>query len=137
MGTVRYIGSKARVVGEILDLIGAQEDGDGFFVDAFCGTGAVGAEAANRGWSVRFNDSLRSAVAVSTARLVAAEDASFSEFGGYSEAIARLNALAPLEGFFWREYSLAGPAQRMYFGEANAAHIDAIRRELKHWSEAG
>ncbi len=137
MGTVRYIGSKARIVAEILDLIGPPEEEDGFFVDAFCGTGAVGAEAADRGWSVRYNDSLRSAVAVSTARLVAADDVPFAEFGGYKNAIAKLNVARAVEGFFWKEYSPAGPAGRMYFTEENAARIDAARDALERWSAAG
>src|SRR2546423_870971 len=77
LGKARYIGSKARVVDEIIDLIGPPSPEDGFFVDAFCGTGVVGARAADLGWPIRFNDNLRSAVAVSTARLVSARDVPF------------------------------------------------------------
>jgi adenine-specific DNA-methyltransferase len=135
MGRVRYIGSKARVVDEILDLVGPPGEDDGVFVDAFCGTGVVGAAAAQRGWAVRFNDSLRSAVAVATARLVSPDDAPFESFGGYEAVVTELNALRPVQGFFHREYSPAGAAGRMYFSEANAAHIDAVRAQLKTWGE--
>jgi adenine-specific DNA-methyltransferase len=132
-GRVRYIGSKARVVDEILDIVGPPGEGDGFFVDAFCGTGVVGAGAADLGWSVRFNDSLRSAVAVSTARLVSAEDVPFAGFGGYEGALRELNSAAPIHDFFSREYSPAGPAGRKYFTQENAARIDAVRSLLKRW----
>ena len=133
IGRVRYIGSKARVVEEILDIVGPPGAEDGFFVDAFCGTGVVGARAADLGWSVRVNDSLRHAVAVSTARLISVEDVPFSSFGGYAAVLAELNAAVPAQGFFWREYSPAGPARRMYFTERNAARIDAVRRLLTQW----
>lgn len=136
MGRVRYIGSKARVVDEILQLVGPPTEEDGVFVDAFCGTGVVGARAAQMGWAVRFNDSLRSAVAVATARLVSRADVPFAEFGGYEAVIERLNALEPVNGFFLREYSPAGPSGRMYFTEDNAARIDAVRAQIKEWGQA-
>jgi adenine-specific DNA-methyltransferase len=133
LGAVRYIGSKARIVDEILDIVGAPEGDGGCFVDAFCGTGVVGARAADRGWAVRVNDSLRGAVAVSTARLLSARDVPFARFDGYEGAIAELNAAAPLRGFFWREYSPAGAAARMYFTPENAARIDAVRDRVRRW----
>lgn len=137
MGRVRYIGSKARVVDEILDLIGSPGPEDGFFVDAFCGTGVVGAKAADFGWQVRFNDSLRSAVAISTARLVSARDVPFSRFGGYEATIRLLNDAKPVEGFFVREYSPAGPMNRRYFTEENGGRIDAARVLVREWRETG
>jgi adenine-specific DNA-methyltransferase len=137
MGKVRYIGSKVRVVDEILEVVGPPGPDDGAFVDAFCGTGVVGARAADLGWPVRFNDSLRSAVAVSVARLVSAADVPFANLDGYAGAIDRLNRAAPVEGFFWREYSPAGPTSRRYFTVENAARIDAVRTLLKGWRSTG
>ena len=133
MSRVRYIGSKARVVDDILALIGPPGDENGVFVDAFCGTGIVGARASERGWSVRINDSLRSAVAMATAQLVSSADAPFAVLDGYQAALARLNEAPSENGFFRREYSPAGPMGRRYFTEENAARIDAARTLLLSW----
>jgi adenine-specific DNA-methyltransferase len=133
---MRYIGSKARVVDDLMELIGSPVEEDGVFVDGFCGTGVVAAKAADRGWSVRLNDNLLSAVVVATARLLSSEQVPFEELGGYEGAIEKLNAAEPVEGFIWREYSSAGPAGRRYFTAANAARIDAARQQLRSWEAA-
>jgi len=137
MATVRYLGSKARVVGQILDLVGPPSEQDGFFVDAFCGTGVVAARAADLGWPVRINDHLRSATIMARAQLVSSSDAPFAELGGYEAALARLNALPGRDGFFWREYSPASETGRMYFTEENARRIDAIRDQINRWEASG
>ena len=43
----RYIGSKARIAKEILDYLGHPEIEDGYFIDAFSGTGIVASTAAD------------------------------------------------------------------------------------------
>lgn len=138
--TFRYIGSKARLV-EVLGAHIGRPCGSGWFVDPFCGTGAVTEIAARLGWSVRLNDHLLSSVTIAAARLVGAEDVPFRKFGGYAGAIERLNALTPVEGFIWREYSPASTAvvgfERRYFTEANAGRIDAMRARIRAWREAG
>jgi adenine-specific DNA-methyltransferase len=135
LATVRYIGSKARVVDAIMEILGHRQEGDGMFVDAFCGTGVVGASAADLGWAVRLNDQMSSAVAVATARLLSLEDAPFDALGGYEAAIAALNAAPPVTGFFWREYSPASVGGRMYFTEENAQQIDAARALINRWQD--
>ena len=143
MGRVRYIGSKARVVDDIMAIVGPPSPSDGYFVDAFCGTGIVGATAADLGWSVSFNDNLESAVITSAARLYGADTIAFEELDGYSKTLDRLNALKPEPGFIWREYSPASETQsavkvkRLYFTEANAGRIDAIRRQIEVWRSDG
>ncbi len=82
---VRYIGSKARVADEILDL--ADPHRGGRFVDAFCGTGSVAAAAASRGWPVVLNDSLPSAVAMSIGATVGVGNVPFTALDGYVAAI--------------------------------------------------
>jgi adenine-specific DNA-methyltransferase len=112
-----------------------------FFVDAFCGTGAVAEAAAARGWNVRINDNLHSAVISAGARLVSHEQATFKKLGGYSKAVAKLNAAKPVQGFIWREYSPAAldfcGIERRYFTQENAARIDTMRALISEWSEAG
>lgn len=138
--TFRYIGSKSRLVSQITAYMGSPKQG-AFFVDAFCGTGAVAEAAANLGWNVRINDSLHSAVISAGARLISHDQAIFRKLGGYAKAIATLNAVKPKYGFMWREYSPASVdtcgLERRYFTQENAARIDAMRALIADWVESG
>src|SRR6185437_7187981 len=104
--TFRYIGSKSRLVNQICNYIEPPKR-QAFFVDAFCGTGAVAEAAANLGWNIRINDNLHSAVISAGARLISVEQAAFKKLGGYAKAVAKLNAAEPKCGYMWREYSPA------------------------------
>lgn len=136
---VRYIGSKTRVAGTIVDLAGRPQGGR--FVDAFSGTGAVASSAADRGWAVTLNDSLPSAVAMSIGATVGRGNVPFEGLGGYGRAIASLNTAIGQPGFLHSEYSpasaLTGPVERRYFTESNAARLDAMRAQIGTWSQAG
>lgn len=136
---VRYIGSKARVADDILSLAGVPARGR--FVDAFSGTGSVAAAAAQRGWAVAVNDSLASAVSMSVGAVVGEGNVSFTPLSGYSGAIDQLNGVEPTPGFLHREYSPASAQhtgiERRYFTEKNAAKLDAMRRLVSEWVEAG
>lgn len=138
--SVRYIGSKARVIDAIAPLLGAPGRSRGVFVDAFCGTGVVAETAARLGWPVRLNDHLASAVAMSHARLVDADTARFKVLGGYRAVVEELNSVRPVRGFIWKHYTPAskryGPVARMYFTERNAARIDAMRAQIRRWRDA-
>lgn len=140
--SVRYIGSKSRLVDALAPFVGPPPGPDAAFVDAFCGTGAVAELAADLGWTrVRLNDHLACAVTMAHARLASREDARFEAFGGYPAALAALAALPGRPGFVWREYSPASArlvgSERQYFTEANAQRIDAIRAEIGRWSREG
>jgi adenine-specific DNA-methyltransferase len=137
VGRVRYIGSKARVVDEISEILGHPNEGDGFFVDAFCGTGVVAGAAADLGWSVRINDHLLSSASLAVAQLLAHSDVPFKDLGGYDRVIKTLNGVEPVDGFFWREYSPASELGRMYFSEQNARYIDSARTLLNQWRADG
>lgn len=136
----RYIGSKARLIDQIALHMG-QPTEDSFFVDAFCGTGVVAEAAAERGWNVRINDHLHSAVISAGARLISSEQAAFKKLGGYAKAIKTLNSCKPIEGFIWGAYSPASfdscGLERRYFTELNAAHIDGMRAQISEWTQAG
>lgn len=138
--TFRYIGSKTRLVAQIAAHIPLPSK-EAFFVDAFCGTGAVAELAASLGWNVRINDNLSSAVISAAARLISQDQAPFKKLGGYSKAISKLNSVQPLHGFMWRTYSPASfescGVERRYFTEENAARIDAIRLTIAEWRHAG
>lgn len=134
---VRYIGSKARVADTIVELAGAS--GSGRFIDAFSGTGSVAAAAAAKGWNVTINDSLPSAVAMSVGAVVGASDVPFMSVGGYKNAVTLLNDLPGQPGFIHAQYSPAsastGAVERRYFTEANAARLDAMRAQIRAWSD--
>lgn len=136
---VRYIGSKARMADQIVDLAGIVSGGR--FVDAFSGTGAVAGAAAARGWAVTVNDSLPSAVAMSVSNVVGQDNVPFHALGGYPNAIRELNDQPGVPGFIHSEYSPAsashGHVERRYFTEANAARIDAMRLMITRWKESG
>jgi len=138
MGTLRYIGSKSRIVAAILDIVGSPNPQQhGVFGDLFAGTGVVSREAAIRGWRVRANDHLFSCTAITTAQLVTASDVPFLSLGGYLAAIEKLNAVPGRNGFIYREYSPSGRSrsghERSYFTTANAVRIDAVRSRIKQW----
>ncbi|MFD3443111.1 DNA adenine methylase [Microbacteriaceae bacterium 4G12] len=142
---MRYIGSKARVANEIMELVGPPTDEEHRFVDAFCGTGAVAQAAAALGWDVHLNDALLSSVVVASARLVGVEQVPFTELGGYARAVEELQAAAPVLGFIAREYSplsareaaAAEGVERRYFTVDNAAKIDAVRGRVEEWRAKG
>lgn len=135
----RYIGSKARIVSAITEIIG-EPDG-GRFIDAFSGTGAVGEAASAAGWPVHVNDHLISASLMSFARVTAEKDVQFKGTGGYLVAIQELNEAEPIGGFIWKEYSPASAMEngvaRKYFTEENAKKIDAMRMKIREWYNEG
>lgn len=133
----RYIGSKARIVNEIIKYLGPPEDQNTYFIDAFCGTGVVAEKAAMAGWNVKLNDMMKYATVISNARLLAISDVSFDIFGGYGATLDYLNNIRPIKGFFWREYTPASKKivgiERKYFTEENGSKIDAICQKIHHW----
>lgn len=139
--TFRYIGSKARIVAEIVEQLGPPKSANDRFVDMFCGTGAVTLAAAKAGWTVHLNDHLHCAVVMARARLLGTDDVSFAATGGYLATIEQLNGLAGEPGFLFRAYSPASIMEigfeRRYFTRENAGRIDAMRRQIGAWSAAG
>ena len=138
---VRYLGSKMRVLEGLAALIGNPTGGSRRFVDGFSGTGVVAAMAADLGWPVHVNDHLRCARLLSTCRLLSVGDVSYTSLGGYAGAVATLNAVPPVAGFLWREYSPASavrsPRPRKYFTEENAARLDGMRGWIRTMAEDG
>lgn len=136
---MRYIGSKSRVAAAILDLVGSP-DPTSTFVDAFCGTGAVAAEAAERGWRVRLNDHLVAATCLAEAQAAPPTPSDFVGLGGYRDAIAHLESLPPTRGFIRAHYSPDSRErlghERRYLTPDNAGRIDGIRGEIRTWREA-
>lgn len=139
----RYIGSKARLTQPLSTAIRPFLGDGGRFVDAFAGTGAVAAAAADEGWPVWVNDALVSATIMSQARLLAAVEAEFASLGGYDAAVQSLNGVAPTSGYFHATYSPESGRNdpngivRMYLSESNACKLDAIRARISEWRVSG
>jgi adenine-specific DNA-methyltransferase len=135
----RYLGSKARIATEILEIIGVPQDGA--FVDVFSGTGIVSRQAALRGWKIIANDHLLSSSITTTAHLLAKEDVPFHYFGGYCAALDNLLQAKPEAGFIFHEYTPGGKnnaeQERMYFTSENGQKIDGVRKCIEEWHIAG
>ena len=133
----RYLGSKARVVDEIMHIIGKPKDCCFRFIDSFCGTGVVASAAADYGWQILINDFMLNAALMSESRLLSYSDVPFNEFGGYDEAISVLNNLNGIEGFITKEYSPRSldevGIERRYFTVRNAEKIDAATETVHQW----
>lgn len=136
----RYIGSKARIAGEIIKYLGMPVSPDSRFIDAFSGTGIVASRAADCGWKIKINDMMQNAAIVSEARLLSAADVPFAEWGGYAPAVEALRQ-SKRRGFIWREYSPASAKQagieRKYFSEENAQRIDGALFHIHDWRRSG
>lgn len=137
MSSIRYIGSKLRLVKRIIDSVGAPKKGAGSFVDVFSGTGIVSREAAIRGWKVNANDYLRSASTLTRAQLLSRSDVPFEDFGGYEYAVEKLSRATPIPGFIYREYTPSGKSstghKRLYFSCENGERIDGMRKTIGNW----
>ena len=66
----RYIGSKARIANDIIQYLGVPQTEDGYFIDAFSGTGIVASKAADAGWKIKINDMMHNAAVISEARFL-------------------------------------------------------------------
>lgn len=133
----RYIGSKARIANAILDCIGNPSSGHTTFVDVFSGTGVVASSAAEKGWRIKLNDTLRCATTISSARLLAAADVPFQAIGGYQNACRMLNE-CNADGSIWKLYSPASVdfcgIERRYYSVENARRIDGARKAISDWA---
>lgn len=140
MGRLRYIGSKARIAHQILDIAGPPIP-NGRFLDIFSGTGVVSQGAVAREWTVITNDHLVSSSTLTTARLLSVKDVSFSSLGGYEKAIDLLNNAPSIAGFIYREYTPSGKSmsgnERRYFIEDNGKRIDGMRHQIETWVKQG
>ncbi len=134
----RYIGSKVRIAQDIINYLGKPSPKDGYFIDAFSGTGVVASAAADNGWNVVINDMMNNAITMSEAQLLSTHDVPFLHFDGYENAIHELNNAPLVQGFIWAEYSPASlqnkGIERKYFTEENAIKIDSIIALIKKWT---
>lgn len=146
----RYIGNKTKLLGEIT-FTAAQYLGEGGTVaDLMAGTGAVSSEFRRLGYRVIASDMMTYSKWHLEVQLLLNRAPSFArimeEVGGsgvhYKRVLNYLNGLAPVQGYFYREFSPEGkPANgcpsRKYFTSENAAKIDAMRLKINEWRDKG
>ena len=144
---IEFLGSKARSADLISAAVVSQLK-SGHIVDLFTGTASIAGPLRTAGFRVTACDKLRLCTTFAEAvllnsgfpafsGLVDAQEISVNGQGGYGAALDRLNGQAPLKGYVWQTYSpasrLRAPVERRYFTEANASHIDGMRRQISDW----
>lgn len=134
---MRYLGSKATITADILDVIG-DRPGE-HFCDPFAGIGTVASAAKRRGMSVTCGDLLTFPHYFQIARVCHARLPAFSRLraalgvASAAECIAHLNAPERRhEGWLYRNYAL----RRRFFTRANARQIDGAWEEIRSWNGA-
>ncbi len=145
-----YLGSKRFLLDFITRAV-VEESGKGprEIVDLFSGTGAVSAAFKALGYSVIANDHLATCFNLTSAVLLNHSEPAFEGISSIFDAKSRndstyqaiLDHLNNLEakpfGFVHRNFSPAsaagGEVERLYFTEANAKRIDAIRDTIVDW----
>ncbi len=148
----RYIGSKTRIVGEIITEIKKLIPNGGIVADIMCGSGAVALELRKNGYTVIATDVMSQAYHITRVKVLLQESPPFkgvkkyliptkgqallTEHLGYTAVIQTLNNLPLTKGYFWREFSPAGKPHndseaRKYFSAENAQKIDAARNFIK------
>jgi len=153
----RYIGSKTKILETIVGEIAQLAPKNGTVADLMCGTSTVSAALRMRGLAVIANDLLTFCYHHAVVSLCFTKEPLFkntkpfvnrlpvqthlSLFNEtpYENIISALNAVEPVKGYFWREFSLDGqPANgakpRNYFTPSNAKKIDGVRSVIQKMS---
>lgn len=138
----RYLGNKTKLADWIVSVISQQLPAGASVADPMCGTASVSLALAQAGFSVTAADALRFPVIHAQARLLAKEPPRFEALGGYESALAWMNQVDPVEGYFFKEFGEAGHpangrAARLYFSAENAARIDGIRFGVRALAQEG
>src|SRR5918912_4461772 len=158
---MRYIGNKTKLLPFILRTLRRLDIAPGVAHDAFAGTASVGRALKAHGWRVASSDLMTYSYVFQRAYVVAGRSPSFAALrdgdpdvrramrseafrarlaaceGGSLASVGEYltNWLEPERGFVSEHFAPAGG--RMYFTDANAQRIDAVRRALHEWRGAG
>lgn len=154
----RYIGSKEKLATTIIDYINDDCPHAHSVIDLMAGTGLMSLALRNRGYCVKASDVMTYSYHHLKVNLLLNMAPAFEGLNdlplinpiaaakypnsNYERALAYLNELHPLQGYFFNEFSPAGhptdaTKPRMYFSPKNAAKIDAIRYSIKQFHEDG
>lgn len=120
---VKYLGSKRRLLDQIVAACGSDAARPGTAVDLFSGTARVGLALKRAGWRVLSNDHTAFAHVLATAHVQADPERVGARA---SRLIEGLNALDPTPGYITRTYCEAS----RFFHPENGARIDAVRDRI-------
>lgn len=145
----RYIGSKNKILPQIMEKIGSIISPEMHVIDIMAGTGAVALELRKNGYKVTACDLMTFSYHHCIVALMFTEEPKFHKLkeltsknnqknstlfplSTYESIINFLNNLDPINGYFFNEFSSEGkPANgsppRNYFSPSNAKKIDSIR----------
>jgi adenine-specific DNA-methyltransferase len=126
--SIQYIGAKTKLLGYIEDQIESCVKGRARVVDLFSGSGVVTAALSAKWQTVSFDTEpyARVLARAFTTPYTAELGAHVSAMRDAASGDQKTGGL----GLIAREYSPAGPEQRMFWTEANAAAIDAARQYI-------
>ncbi len=131
---MNYIGSKNKLSSWIIDSVQKtipQSLENMVFCDLFAGTGIVGRKFKPFVKQVIAND-----VEYYSYILLQNYIGNNQNLGNSVKRIDFLNQLPPKKGFIAKEYGENGESNRMFFSQANAEKIDAIRLQIEAWKNA-
>ncbi len=152
---MRYLGNKDSLlsfIDEVLAMHGAAGTRERplCVCDPFTGTTSVARHLKRQEWRTVTGDLMTYSYALQHAYIGLNEAPSYARLieagvldGGINlpvplhRAIAHLNNMRGVEGFFYTAYSPDGTEGRRYFTSGNALRIDAIRQEINRWTEMG
>ena len=117
---VKYLGSKRRLVGAIVEACAGDAPRRGTALDLFSGTARVGMALKGAGWRVVSNDHTAFAHVLATAHVQADPERVAERAMVHIDAI---NRLGPAPGYITRTYC----EQSRFFHPDNGARIDAAR----------
>lgn len=147
----RYIGSKTKILDEVVSEIKSITPARGHVVDLMAGTGAVSVALRMAGFKVTAADLMTYSYHHARVALLLSEAPKFRKASGFIEKFSRdenkslsrytrvinaLNSVPPRKGYFWKEFSTEGnpldaTKPRNYFSPENASKIDGIRFWIK------
>ena len=141
---IPYIGNKRKLLGLINQAIAKTDISPGAaFLDLFAGSGVVSRRAKKQGFRVLSNDWEPYAREINQCYIQCNAAPDFQPFGGYENAVAKLNSVIPREDWITRHLCPADDAQydtqkeRMFYTHSNGMIIDAMRIQLQCWQADG
>ena len=129
---MNYIGSKNKLssfISKAVTEIAGNDLSHVIFCDLFAGTGIVGRA---------FKPLVKQVISNDVEYYSYVLNRNYIENNKIFETetfIEKLNALKPVKGFIFEEYSENGKAQRNYFSAENGQRIDAIRTQIETWKQ--
>jgi adenine-specific DNA-methyltransferase len=141
---IPYLGNKRKLlalIGQAIAKTGVAPNGT--FLDLFAGSGVVSRLAKKQGFRVISNDWEPYAHAINQCYIVCNSAPAFAHFGGYENAVAKMNSIAPTEDWVTRHLCPADDdhydiqRERMFYTHSNGMRIDAMRLQIAQWQRDG